>query len=356
MDRPTDPVQIMGEVAMIAATPERRAEHAEALLKPLHRVLPFDGAWIALRDDDRRGHRSLVSTGWDRRTSAYLDGPVLVDEIEQLGMPRSRTPLRVADLPVPATELRSWAECLLPAGLHEGLGVCLFAADGRHIGFLGLFTESTAVPSDAARNLLAHLGPALAQAVDPLRSAATMARMVHRAAAAAILTRSGGVVALPGLPGHEALRPGSEVLTAAHQLLDGPQTSFLLPTPSEPRGYLRVTALDVPETSPHHLSAIVVLSPCGELRGLTRRELEVLGLLVAGRRNAEMAQVLNVGLRTIATHLEHILTKLDAATRALAAVRAQRHGLYIPPALLHYTHRRDRHPAPRGRGPLRRSA
>ena len=158
--------------------------------------------------------------------------------------------------------------------------------------------------------------------------------MVHCATAAVILTRSHTVLALPGLPDHAALLPGSPVLDAARDMLDGPQTSFLLPAPAEPGGYLRVTGLDVPDDAPHHLSAIVVLSPCGDLGGLTRRELEVLGLLVAGWHNAPAAQRLAVTRRTIATHIEHILTKLDANTRALAAVRAQRRGLYIPPALL----------------------
>ena len=149
-----------------------------------------------------------------------------------------------------------------------------------------------------------------------------------------ILTRTGDLQALPGLPDHAALRPGSPVLTAASKLLDGPQISFLLRAPTEPAGYLTVTALDVPENSPHHLSAVVVLSPCGDLQGLTRRELEVLGVLIAGMHNGEAAEYLGVTQRTIATHIEHILTKLDADTRALAAVRAQRRGLYIPPALL----------------------
>ncbi|MCV7420510.1 helix-turn-helix transcriptional regulator [Mycobacterium yunnanensis] len=334
MHRSTDPGQIATEVARIAALPGEPTERATALLEPLHRLLPFDGAWFALCDDKRRGHRSLVSTGWDRHTAAYLDGPVLVEEIERLGMTRSRAALRVVDFPVPASELRSWAECLLPAGLRECLNICLFAADGRHLGFLGLFTVSSAVPSEAARDLLAALAPMLAQAVDPLRSATAAAQLMHSATAAVILTRSRGVLTVPGLPDHPALRPGSPALTAASALLDGAQTSFLLPAPEECDGYLTATALDLPDAEPRDASAIVMLSPCGDLHGLTRRELEVLGLLIAGRHNTEAAQRLGVTVRTIATHIEHILCKLDANTRALAAVRAQRRGLYIPPALL----------------------
>jgi hypothetical protein len=39
------------------------AERAAALLEPLHQLLPFDGAWLALRGEYRRGYPSLVSTG-----------------------------------------------------------------------------------------------------------------------------------------------------------------------------------------------------------------------------------------------------------------------------------------------------
>lgn len=332
--RQADAGLIAGDVSRIAANSDSPVERARALLEPLHQLLPFDGAWLALRDEHRRGHHSLVSTGWDRRTATYLDGPVVVDEIERYGMTRSHTPLRVADLPSPASEVESWAEYLLPAGFHEGLGMCLFATDGRHLGFLGLFTGSATVPSIVALNLLAALGPVLAHAIDPLHSAAASAQLVHSAAAAVFLTRTQHVLALPGLPDHPALRPGSPVLAAAHEMHDGPQTSFLLPAAHEPGRYLCVTVLDLPDYAPHHLTAIVVLSPCGDLHGLTRRELEVLGLLVAGWHNAAVARHLGVTARTIATHIEHILCKLDADTRALAAVRAQRRGLYIPAALL----------------------
>ena len=343
MQPPVGAGEIAIEVSRIAALPDGPAVRAEAMLEPLRRLLPFDGAWLALRDEGDRTHRSLISTGWDDATAAYLDGPVLVDEIEQLGMTTSRTPLRVADFPSPASELRSWAECLLPAGFREGLGVCLFAPDGRHLGFLGLFTGSAVVPSDAARDLLAALGPTLAQAVDPLRAAAAAAWTVRSATAAVVLARAGDVQPLPGLPGHAALRDGSPVLDTARQMRDGPQTSFLIPAPSEPDGFLRVTVLDVPEarsgTAAGDLSAIVVFSPCGDLQGLTHRELEVLGLLIVGQRNVDAARRLFVSPRTIAAHVEHILLKLDAASRALAAVRAQRRGLYIPPSLLSHGER-----------------
>jgi DNA-binding NarL/FixJ family response regulator len=67
-----------------------------------------------------------------------------------------------------------------------------------------------------------------------------------------------------------------------------------------------------------------------DLRGLTPRELEVLGLLIDGCSNQQIARALVVAPRTVAAHLEHILVKLGAPTRTLAAVRAEREGLYVP--------------------------
>jgi DNA-binding NarL/FixJ family response regulator len=75
----------------------------------------------------------------------------------------------------------------------------------------------------------------------------------------------------------------------------------------------------------------VLVSPPGDLRGLTPRELDVLGLLVEGTSNVAIARALVVAPRTVAAHLEHILVKLAAPSRTLAAVRAQQAGLFVPP-------------------------
>ena len=56
----------------------------------------------------------------------------------------------------------------------------------------------------------------------------------------------------------------------------------------------------------------------------------MLGLLVEGCSNQEIARTLVVTPRTVATHLEHVLGKLGAPTRTCAAVRAERDGLYVP--------------------------
>ena len=61
--------------------------------------------------------------------------------------------------------------------------------------------------------------------------------------------------------------------------------------------------------------------------GLSRRELEVLRLLAAGKRNQEIARTLVISPRTAGYHVTNILNKLGAANRAEAAAFAAREGL-----------------------------
>jgi ATP/maltotriose-dependent transcriptional regulator MalT len=60
---------------------------------------------------------------------------------------------------------------------------------------------------------------------------------------------------------------------------------------------------------------------------LSPRELEILGYLVDGWSNAEIASVLRIGLRTVRFHLEGIYGKLGVARRGEAAREALRLGL-----------------------------
>ena len=63
------------------------------------------------------------------------------------------------------------------------------------------------------------------------------------------------------------------------------------------------------------------------VHGLTRRELQVLGLLADGRTNREIARALFVSEKTAGTHVSSILGKLEARSRVEAATVAHRLGL-----------------------------
>jgi two-component system NarL family response regulator len=60
---------------------------------------------------------------------------------------------------------------------------------------------------------------------------------------------------------------------------------------------------------------------------LSSRELEVLRLLVAGRRNREIAGTLDITEGTVKLHVSSILGKLGVADRTEAVTRALQHGI-----------------------------
>jgi len=60
---------------------------------------------------------------------------------------------------------------------------------------------------------------------------------------------------------------------------------------------------------------------------LSKRELEILELLIEGRSNTEIATVLYLSPNTIKTHIRGILNKLSVENRIQAAVAAVRMGL-----------------------------
>jgi NarL family two-component system response regulator LiaR len=60
---------------------------------------------------------------------------------------------------------------------------------------------------------------------------------------------------------------------------------------------------------------------------LTKREREVLPLLIEGLNNGEIAELLTVSPATVRFHVSNILSKLGAANRAEAAALAVKHKL-----------------------------
>jgi LuxR family transcriptional regulator, maltose regulon positive regulatory protein len=86
----------------------------------------------------------------------------------------------------------------------------------------------------------------------------------------------------------------------------------------------RVIQAFQPTTAQSDSTARAVL---GLVEPLTDRELEVLRLLAAGRRNRDIAAELVVTLETVKKHTSHIFDKLGAANRTEAVAHARRLGL-----------------------------
>jgi two-component system nitrate/nitrite response regulator NarP len=67
---------------------------------------------------------------------------------------------------------------------------------------------------------------------------------------------------------------------------------------------------------------------------LTMREMEVLALVAAGLRNAEIADELHVSVNTVEFHMRNLLGKLGARSRTEAVSRARNAGYSLPDEVL----------------------
>lgn len=323
------------KVGQIAGERGSIHDRAAALVEPLRQIVPFQAVWLSVFDDSIERYEPVASHGYDRRLQELFRSRLAVQQLDRLGLNRLRRPLRARDIPGALSDRQVWAEYLMPAGFREGLSMGLFSSDGRHMGLLTLNTDDGAHPTSSARDILGRLAPAIAGAIDPMRSISAAAAMVSTAVAGVVLRRSGASLPLPGLPDHRLLAPGSETLTIAASRVDSRlrHTQFLYPCfPDGTGDHVQITAFAVPHEPFADPVAVVLLSPAPDVRGLTHRELEVLGLLVDGCSNHEIATALTITARTVAAHVEHILTKLNAPTRTAAAVRALREGMYVPKA------------------------
>ncbi|GAA1646422.1 hypothetical protein GCM10009744_41860 [Kribbella alba] len=325
----------VAEMIEIAAFSSSLPERARGLLQGLDRVVPFDAAWLAVSDPRSNVYAAVGSTGLDRSVTEYLDRPRVAQEIELTGLNRDQPPVSLAELPIAVDELPTWVECLTPAGFRECLGVALFEPGGVHVGLLGLLYSSGEPPSPAIRDRVGRLAPLIARALSPMRSLLATARIVQGATAGAVLLQDGTTCPLPGLEDHALLVAESSVMEIARGTLLAGQIyrSFLWPVGDGPGAgdHVRMTVLASTEP-PAFVLGVLLLAPAAESRGLTPRELQVLGLLVEGRSNQQIARTLAVAPRTVAAHVEHLLAKLEAPTRTVAAVRAEREGCYIPSA------------------------
>jgi len=302
------------------------------LWPPLRTVVPFEAAWIGVFDTRRHVYQTLTAVGHDAANLAYLESSSFNEQVEAFGLFRRNRPLCLRDVPVPPAEIPSWAERWWPAGYREGIGVPLFARDGRHLGLMTMYTDSPAHPSDAARDVIGTVAPMISAAIDPMSTIAGLAALVGDARAGSVVGRGGTVYRLPGMPLHPLLTQNSRVvLTALAKLTHRrTQTAFLCPDPRGSDDYVRVTAIACAPRAPNYFVALILISPSGDLRGLTRRELEVLEFIIDGQANQYIAHTLFITERTVAAHLEHIRAKLDAPTRTVAAVRSLQLALYVP--------------------------
>lgn len=99
----------------------------------------------------------------------------------------------------------------------------------------------------------------------------------------------------------------------------------------ELRRAIKAAAAGQVQLSPHAAARLMreVRVP-NSPEALTDRETDVLRLLAQGQANKEIARNLNIGEKTVKTHVSNILSKLNVPSRTQAALYAVRIGLVSP--------------------------
>jgi hypothetical protein len=333
--RNTRLVRLRLELAGIAFSGSSPQVRAGEVLQALAEVLEFDAAWLAVRDPEQRRHVPLATSGEAEPLRRYFERPDADVDVEQLGLNSRRPPMLTAEIPVPLPELAAWGDHLLPAGFRAGLAAGLFTTTGRHVGFLSILSQDASRPSTRERQVIASVTEVIADSLDRTREIAEMARLVEAAEAGVVLTRGGAGLPLPGLPGHPLLTAGSPVLALAASEIGRSEShvSFLVPLPErDVDPLIRVTVLDTARPGLDHLRAAVLLSPPGDLGGLTSLCLRALGLVAEGVTNADaVAAATGAPKASVAEALAVARDALGASTITALAAQALRSGLRIPP-------------------------
>lgn len=317
-------IRAAGRLAAVASDHTSAQTRAETALAELANLIPVEAAEIIALDPFTNAPVMLATHGYTDQVLDSLHSKDFFDLMDILDLPNTGRPTRMKDLP--GDPLDNWAvsDVLIPAGFSEGLTMCLRTSDGRFVGVINLSTTDAEHPSDIATEVIAKLGTALGNMADPLKSRGWITSLLGTSAMAVGLDAQGQAITLPGIPRHTLLQGDTELLSVARKSARMKSwTSFVWPDESD---YLRVRVL--PCTSEESITTVVSLDSI-DLGPLTHRELEVLTLAAEGLSNNEIGEALIVSPRTVSTHVEHILDKIQAPNRAAAAAYALREGLIL---------------------------
>lgn len=303
------------DVADAVARGEGPADRADAVLSALFSVVSPCAAAVERWDPVRGRHETLASGGY--RDEAL--GAIEACFHEDPRFPVVRTggrPVRVCDIDPAERRGPIFEQVILPGRFTDGVSLCL-AVGGRYVGSVHAST-SAGVVDDETVAVLRLLSADLTSLVDPLGGLPVP------------VTDDAGVFAWSPSDGRRlALSPSARPSLAA---VGSPLVELLEPSrwPSRLGRHLLVVwngqVLAV-EARPAGRWVIVEHRPSAPPAGLSLRELEVLAALATGATNRMVARSLGVGERTVTTHVEHVLTKLDAGNRAGAVAFAMTVGL-----------------------------
>jgi DNA-binding CsgD family transcriptional regulator len=279
--------------------------------------LGFDCATLVgpQRSDSAQGHPVLVNLDYPGEALRFIATTYATQCPAHRYAVEHRVARRFIDLPYDFRSSRTYNEALKPCGFHEGLTLPLGPrrlATTRP-GFLALSSTHGRPLRDDSRLALTMLATEIATLTDPQPSNSPFpADLVVWAGHGRIKPRVGDLSAAP-LSAREFTRV--EALHQRHA--------------TELRFRHRDTAGQwwLVRTTTARDGVLIRLNRSEPDDHLTVRELDVVGLLSRGWTNDEIAASLGISVRTIRSHIESALMKLDVPNRTALAREAVLHGI-----------------------------
>ncbi len=328
MYRATD-IRCVRNISSIVTDTASSTERGDAVLDELLHLIPYAAAQISAWDEQRQTHYIIATRGYPPRVQMALNGTHYRDDLVWQFLERSDGAVFWRDCPFDRSESAFYSQALAPHGYREGGTVLLRDPKRGYLGMLAINLETYQAPAEDARMLLGIIGAGLAPLMDRFDVARRLAAACAPQRAAAVYHPHWGWMDLTG---------------------DGlPPVSFLemvrIPAPTElpirsnwrdpaaqwshaRKGLMTSIAYELYPIHEKNCEVLLTWSREATPYKLTTRETDVLAAVARGLSNAEIGRQLGVSVRTVSTHVERILNKLDVSTRAAAASIAVRLGLY----------------------------
>jgi DNA-binding NarL/FixJ family response regulator len=304
---------------------------ADELLKPIHRLVPYESAHISFWDPALAEHHVLVNDGYPDDVIRYLTRKYVASCPGYRFARTTGRAVRMQDTPFNFRETETYLCVLAPAGYREGVTLCLTTDESRYTGMLTLNVGNKGNPSEQACRHLDMLRSTLAQAADVLAALRkTASTFSPDCSLALMIDASGKILPLFDIDAskHYIRTHLSEFIPIVARFLRSSRQCYAF--------FLRTSELDTwhfveIHRLPKHFwdSERVLLTATERVppNGLTPRELEILAWLSEGLSNAAISLRVGTSVRTVSTHIEHILAKLGLQSRAAAAACAERFAL-----------------------------
>lgn len=310
----TERLEAAIEVRRAAWESLRRGSHFDIVMAGLQRVFPYDEALLSRWDPRAKEHVHVAGAmsplqGDFIRYELHRDP--LFGLVKRTGQTQWLSGL-TSEQRSSSPTVRSVVE---PLGYEEGLTQCLYSSEGRYVGVLNLGVRRPVPGLADAKRVLALLFDSLAAAVE-----AGPAVEAHASREWVSIVPDRQSADGPSLHGRDF--PIIEVVGNAVRTRRLPAT-LMVPFQGM---CVELRLQRVEDGTRAHCQVVEFDGP------LSWREAEVLAEVARGRTNDEISAKLRIAPRTVATHLEHILSKLDAPNRAAAAAYGAALGYDLAPS------------------------